>query len=224
MSAWHRLVLPIMKYFRGRRVEILRDACPELFDERPLSVCDLGGSRHFWAALPIDLVVKRVTIFNISESETGHCSGAAAQIPVHLYDGKRLPVGDQTFDLLISNSVIEHVPLAERTGLAAEMLRCSRKVVMQTPALEFPIEPHFLMPFLHWCPRGLGSLLVFVSPWFLLARPGMSRARSYFDEVSLLSRSAVRKLFPSGRILEERILGMTKSFIVAVESADPAKH
>lgn len=216
MTIWHRIVVPIMKHFRTGRVAILRDLCPELFDSETRKVVDVGGSQHFWATMPIDFGVKNIEIFNIDRSETGLTAGAASRIPVRLYDGRRLPLLDQSVDLIVCNSVIEHVPMQNRASLVAEMRRVARKVILQTPAAEFPIEPHFVFPLLHWFPRPIGRWLVFLSPWFWMSGRNVARARSYFDEVQLLSRPSLEKLIPDARIQVERIGPLAKSYVACV--------
>ncbi|RUV78647.1 class I SAM-dependent methyltransferase, partial [Mesorhizobium sp. M1A.F.Ca.IN.020.32.1.1] len=58
---------------------------------------------------------------------------------------------DKSVDLVHSNSVIEHVgPWQDMSAMASELLRVGRSGWVQTPAWEFPIEPHFRLPLLHW--------------------------------------------------------------------------
>lgn len=216
MAMWHAFILPITGYFRRRRVGLMRQACPALFDDQPRTVLDLGGSRHFWSNLPIDLSLKRVVIYNISHSETQAADGSlAAQIPIKLYDGHRLPEADASFDIILSNSVLEHVPLAQRAAFVREIHRVGRCFLVQTPAFEFPVEPHFIFPMLHWLPRWLGKYLVLVSPWFLLSKPGKAHAYAYFDEIRLPSKREMAKLFPQAQLDRERVLGLTKSYLVS---------
>jgi hypothetical protein len=98
-------------------------------------------------------------------------SGADGGIPIVIYDGRHIPVPDKHFDLLVCNSVLEHVPPDQRAALAREMRRVAKAVFCQTPAYSFPLEPHFIMPFVHWLPRQLGYQLIKLSPWRILSRP-----------------------------------------------------
>ena len=66
-----------------------------------------------------------------------------------------LPFADGEFDLAYCSSVIEHVPVADRPRFAAELRRVARGWYVQTPAFSFPIEPHALLPAVHWLPHGL---------------------------------------------------------------------
>jgi Methyltransferase domain len=216
MSVWQSFILPITGFFRRRRVHLMQAACPELFDGQIRKVLDLGGSQHFWANLPVDLSLKKVVIYNISESETSaQGQGAAAQIPVKLYDGTRLPEADGSFDVVVCNSVLEHVPVNLRAGVVAEMHRVGRRVLVQTPAFAFPVEPHFVFPMLHWMPRFIGRQLVLISPWFWISRPGLAHARAYFDEISLPTRAEIDRLFPKATVRCERVAGLVKSYVVS---------
>jgi hypothetical protein len=215
MALWHSFILPITGYFRRRRMQLMHEACPELFDATERKVLDLGGSQHFWANFPIDLNRKHVVIYNISHSETSSLQGAAAQIPVKIYDGVRLPEADGSFDVVVCNSVLEHVPVEYRAALVAEMQRVGRRLLLQTPAFEFPVEPHFIFPMLHWMPRFIGRQLVLISPWFWLSRPGVAHARAYYDEIRLPTRKDIDRLFPGCTVRCERVAGLVKSYVVS---------
>lgn len=47
-----------------------------------------------------------------------------------VYDGKHLPFSDQSFDVVVSIDVLEHVPGVERLSLIKEMVRVSKKMVI----------------------------------------------------------------------------------------------
>lgn len=212
MSIWHRFIHPITAHFRRRRGELLLKMFPGIGTAR---IVDVGGSRHFWDKVDLPIPWSNLTIYNISLSETsGQGDGRYGAVPVLLYDGSHLPLEDHSVDLVVSNSVIEHVPPDQREAFAYELLRVGRSVYVQTPARSFPIEPHFVMPFIHWLPRRIGYLLVFVSVWRLLARPSRATIREYWWGTRLLGRAELERLFPRCEILEEKVMGMTKSYMV----------
>jgi SAM-dependent methyltransferase len=117
-------------------------------------------------------------------------------------DATDLPFGDAEFDIAYSNSVIEHLPPAARDAYARELQRVGRRWFVQTPNRWFPIEPHALLPFVHWLPRRAGRAL-----W----RLGVSG--DPYDEVRLLGAGELRRLFPDAVIVRERTGPLTKSLV-----------
>lgn len=69
-------------------------------------------------------------------------------------DATRVPLVDQSFDLMVSNAVIEHVgDAADQARMVAEHDRVGRCWVITTPNRWFPVESHTFVPFLHWSRR-----------------------------------------------------------------------
>lgn len=67
--------------------------------------------------------------------------------------GQRLPFDDQSYDVVCSNAVIEHVGGPEqRTAFIAEHLRIGKMVFMTFPNRWFPVEHHSSIPLLHFYP------------------------------------------------------------------------
>ncbi len=117
-------------------------------------------------------------------------------------DARSLPFADLEFDVAYSNSLIEHLPLVDRTRVAAEMSRVGGRLFVQTPNRWFPIEPHALLPFVHWLPRPLGRRL-----W----RLGVTGEP--FEDIALLGARELQRLFPGADIVRERVGPLTKSLI-----------
>jgi hypothetical protein len=81
---------------------------------------------------------------------------AFPQIPHVVADGRELPFADGEFDVAFSNAVVEHVGGREdQERFARELCRVSKRVFVTTPNRLFPVDPHTLLPFLHWLPDGL---------------------------------------------------------------------
>ncbi len=120
-------------------------------------------------------------------------------------DGRELPFSDREFDVAYSNSVIEHVvEPADRRALAGEVARVAGRYFVQTPNRWFPVEPHALLPLVHWLPRRLGRRL-----W------GLGVSDDPFDETLLLGARELSELFPEATIVRERLGPLTKSLVAA---------
>ena len=121
---------------------------------------------------------------------------------------------DGSVDLVHSNSVIEHVgPWPRMAAMAGELMRVGRAGWVQTPAWEFPVEPHFRAPFLHWFARPMQARLMSLSFDARVRRSGLDIRRRRVDSVNLLSRREVRALFPDRPLYVERVV-LAKSFVV----------
>ena len=72
-------------------------------------------------------------------------------------NGKALPFADNSFDVVHSSAVIEHVgSRTEQQQLLRELLRVARRTVcVTTPNRWFPVEVHTSIPLLHWLPAPL---------------------------------------------------------------------
>lgn len=208
-STWNRLIGPAQRKFRHERAKRIRELLPQIENAR---VIDVGGSLPFWYEVDHILKPASVVCYNISAPRmTMGSRFHDPRITTQLYDGKRLPEDDQSADVVICNSVIEHVPLDQRANVAREIIRVGRSWVVQTPSPAFPLELHFGLPFVHWLPRPLGRQLVRLSPFHLLSG---ANGPSYFDETRLLSKRELAELFPGGRLVEEKVLGIPKSQLV----------
>jgi hypothetical protein len=66
-----------------------------------------------------------------------------------------LPFADQTFDLVHSSAVLEHVGnIANQGRMISECLRIARRAIcLTTPNRWFPIEFHTQLPLVHWLPK-----------------------------------------------------------------------
>jgi Methyltransferase domain len=175
-------------------------------------ILDIGGTPECWNLLPAR---PRITLLNTPRAKDD-LAGAAEWVAG---DGRALPFRDRAFDIVFSNSVIEHVgdPESQRR-FAAEVARVGRAYWVQTPNRWFPVEQHLLTPLIHWLPRTWQRAIVpRVNVWQALTKPPEDRRAFYIDhylrDVRLLSAQELHTLFPAARILRERFLGWTKSLV-----------
>ncbi len=71
-------------------------------------------------------------------------------------DGRDLPFADETFDVVHSSAVLEHVGAREnQMQFIRELTQVARRAVfMTTPNRWFPVEVHTVLRFIHWLPAS----------------------------------------------------------------------
>lgn len=175
-------------------------------------VLDIGGTPECWDLLPVR---PRLTLLNTPRAKDD-LRDAATWVAG---DGRALPFRDGAFDVVFSNSVIEHVgDAASQRRFAEEVVRVGKAYWVQTPNRWFPVEQHLLTPLVHWMPRGWQRPVVpAINLWQFVTRPSEDRRRFYIEhylnDVKLLSFGELQSLFPGARIVRERFLGWTKSLV-----------
>ncbi len=173
-------------------------------------VLDIGGTPDCWDLVEIR---PRVTLVNMPRA------GEAMKAQWVAGDGCALPFADGAFDVVFSNSVIEHVgDLDRQRRFAAEVRRVGRTYWVQTPNRWFPVEQHLLTPLVHWLPKPWQERLVpRWNLWSVLVSATPDQRQFYMEhylrDVRLLGARDLRLLFPGARILRERFCGWTKSLI-----------
>ena len=183
-------------------------------------VLDVGGSRFNWDLSPVR---PRLTFLNIEPAPRQRLETADNYVQG---DGTRLPFPDQSFDVVYSNSVIEHLGSAEaQAAFAREVRRVGIGYYVQTPNRFFPVEPHLLAVGLHWLPRSWQRRLIRrASVWGWIARPSKARIESFLAEVRLLTRREMQTLFPDSILWTERAAGLPKSFAAVNWRPLPPQH
>ncbi len=120
------------------------------------------------------------------------------------------------FDVVFSNSVIEHVgDYKQQTQMADEVRRVGKRYFVQTPNKFFPLEPHFLFPYFQLLPFMVQMFLVrhFDIGWYK-KMPDYQQASELIHSHRLLTEKELLQLFPQSKIYREKFFGLTKSFIV----------
>ncbi len=123
-------------------------------------------------------------------------------------DGRRLPFRDKSFDIVFSNATVEHVGDASaQRRFVDECLRVGRAVFITTPAREFPVEAHTMVPLAHYLPLAIRNRIYRVLGRRREATPGA---------LTLLYRRELRSLFPPERgvrIVTTRLFGVPANHI-----------
>ena len=205
----HRYLARLQRRFRRRRMERFAQEFRITKDTR---VLDIGGTPDCW-----ELLAVRPRLVLLNTPRAGEELASAAEWVAG--DGRTLPFRDQSFDVVFSNSVIEHVGDAEsQRRFAREVMRVGRAWWVETPNRWFPVEQHLLTPFVHWLPKTWQRAMVLRwTVWQTLARVSEDRRRFYVEhylrDVRLLGAGELREMFPQARVIRERVCGVTKSLV-----------
>jgi SAM-dependent methyltransferase len=169
------------RWNRARKAEFIAGFIHEHALNSVLVVGAGGGSQEGYSNL-IERTVSRVAgvvVFSGVHVSTNWSPYVAC-------DGRALPFPDGSFDLVLSNAVIEHVGDKEdQERFVREHSRVAQRYVITTPNRYFPVESHTRRLFVHWLP-----------PW--------RRRQTVFTR--LLSKREFQELLPPGaRIKGSRV-------------------
>jgi Methyltransferase domain len=200
----HDVYRPFLRYFRSKR---MRHFQTMFCVDTGTRILDVGGDPFNWSLMHAQPCL---TVVNI-ELHWGRWEVATSVVG----DGRCLPFRDQAFEVVFSNSVIEHVGGREgQEAFAREIRRVGQAYYVQTPNRWFPVEPHWLTPGIHFLPKTWQvRLLRNFSVWGLIVRPTAAECERQVAEVRLLGRKEMRRLFPDAEIQAERVCGFSKSLI-----------
>jgi ubiquinone/menaquinone biosynthesis C-methylase UbiE len=131
-------------------------------------------------------------------------------------DGRDLPFADETFDVVHSSAVLEHVGSREnQMQFIRELTRVARRAVfMTTPNRWFPVEVHTVLPFVHWLP----------APWFraVLRQLGHD-VLSREENLNLLTaenlRAMCREIGVRYRVESAHLYGMPSNLLLIIHKA-----
>jgi len=178
-----------------------------------IKILDIGGEMGYWKNMGWQNEHCAIYLLNLEtihrpETLPGfyHVTGNALQLPYAYGE----------FDLVFSNSVIEHVGSEEnQQKFAEEIKRICDHYIIQTPSLWFPLEPHSLLPFFQFIPHAIRARFIM---WFNINY--FPKAGTYKEAVTvsrstiMFTKSRFKKLFPEAVIEVERLYGIPKSYTV----------
>jgi hypothetical protein len=130
-------------------------------------------------------------------------------------DGRKLPFAANSFDVVHSSAVLEHVGnFDSQRRFIEELARVAKRVVfVTTPNRWFPIEFHTVLPLVHWLPRS----------WFRgLLQGTRYKFFSLEENLNLVDRREIRQLCGNLRdatvsVDRQRLLGLTSNLLVTIE-------
>jgi ubiquinone/menaquinone biosynthesis C-methylase UbiE len=175
-------------------------------------ILDVGGTPDFWRVIGFSRPNVSVMLLNRTAVTPG--LGVIQSVVGDARDMREFR--DREFDVVFSNSVIEHLGTYEdQRAMAAEVQRVGKRYFVQTPNRYFPIEPHFLFPGFQFLPVSVraGMLSRHDLGWYTRAESYEAALREV-RAIRLLSKKEFQRLFPDGRLYKERFLGLTKSFTI----------
>ena len=173
--------------FRTARGKILHSHILELTGRlgRPIAILDVGGRPDYWDNVGLE-GISEIRLLNIDEDEVTRRPAGSIFVN-EIGDARNLAnYSDGSIDLVHSNSVIEHVGAwPDMAAMANEVRRVGKSGWIQTPAWEFPIEPHFRLPFVHWVGAPMRRATLRLSRDY--GKLDVGTRRSHIDRINLLS-------------------------------------
>ncbi|HEY2813218.1 MAG TPA: class I SAM-dependent methyltransferase [Acidimicrobiales bacterium] len=191
--------------------------------DQPVRLLDVGGTADYWTKRSMSDRTcsvaddERVDI-TLLNTEYFDFDGTHARVRALVGDGKSIDFPDASFDLVVSNSTLEHVGgLEEQRRMVREVRRVGRRCYVQVPCRWFPIEPHTGVPFFAVMPYGM-------KVWMLrhmdIGHGGRAHdvveAHTRANDAHLLTARQTMALLGAGPagVHRERVLGLTKSIAV----------
>lgn len=200
--------------YRLHRFQQLKPMIDRIIAEKGhCRIADIGGTEYYWGifsdyvnANPVEINLINLKAVAVRNPKFKSLAGNATDL-------KDIP--DNAYDLVHSNSVIEHVgSWNAMLAMADNVRRIAPSYFVQTPNFWFPYEPHFRAPFFHWLPEPTRCwLLMRFNLGFGGKRPTVHSAMRGLQSSSLLGKAQVEALFPDAAIISEKVFGLTKSFM-----------
>ena len=135
-------------------------------------------------------------------------ASSSGTIRTVVYEGGKFPFADKEFDIVFSNSTIEHVgDINDRKLFASEVQRCGKGFFVQTPSFWSPYEPHAQIPFFQFVSS---SAKIFLRRLFPISPYPVEDLLN----IHLLTKRELGVLFPDARIVKEHFLLFTKSYFI----------
>ncbi len=206
--------------FRAKRMGMFLALADEVLLHQPVCrILDLGGEKAYWMGLEDVWHTRNLSITLVNVEERNDSEG---RYNYHAGDARDLKqYSNNSFDVVHSNSVIEHVGRwPDMRRMADEVRRLAPSYFVQTPNYWFPYEPHLRMPCIQWLPQPWQRRIVMARAcgFYPKARTVME-ANDILTDALLLDAASMQALFPDAQIERERVGPFTKSLIAVRRSS-----
>jgi SAM-dependent methyltransferase len=164
------------KFYHRIKVNLLLSAAARFVNVEKSSVLDVGCGTGSLAAL-IAGRVKRLVGVDVSSQSIAEASKRIPNCEFHAYEGDKLPLEDDTMDIVFTSCVMHHVPPKDWTTFTQEMARVVR-------------------------PGGLVAIIEH-NPWNPLTRLAVSSCEFDRDAVLLTRKTARQLLKEAGLVVQD---------------------
>jgi hypothetical protein len=214
----YELLSPLMRKFRGQRLKVFLQVISPRSKDR---ILDVGGYPEFWTQHAP--VAGGIDCLNVHEVPWDSEKAPEHHISMKLGNGCVLDMPDGSYEILFSNSVIEHVgEWEDQQAFARESRRVGGKLWIQTPAYECPIEPHYVGFFIHRLPKAVQLKVIrWITLWGWMHRPTPEAVAHEVNSIRLLKKKEMEELYPDCEILTERLFGLFPKSYIAVRRQPP---
>lgn len=189
---------------------------------RPMKIIDLGGTAAFWKKWGISeddrIEITLINNHHIDKTNMG-TEGTLPFIRQEIRDARDVSESEyEQFDLIFSNSFLEHLESADAQRQICEKIEASgRDYFVQVPNKYSLIEPHFphpLVPFFALYPKSLQAWLLTKHHFGSGSRePSYESAKERLKYSHPLGIGDVRKLLPSATVVKEYTFGIPLSIV-----------
>ena len=209
----------IGKYLRKKRMKLFKKMIEKVFLSKGIvNILDIGGTVQYWKIIDREFLKKNkvsITLLNLPNSQINHGDSNFFFIEGDATTNIWEKINMNNFNLIHSNSVIEHVGNWEKMKSFANNIKVFKgDYYIQTPNFWFPIEPHCMTPFFQFFPLPLKIKLVskFALGHWEKAKD-VSHAMEIIESANLLNFAMISNLFEDSKIIKEKFLFLNKSFI-----------
>ena len=197
----------LYQYFRKKRFKFFISLLERVKTDKTIQILDIGGTEIYWERMKFsnntNVIVTLLNLEKVPTKNNNFISIKGDASDLSLFK-------DKQFDVVFSNSVIEHLfSFDNQEKMAAEVMRVGKYYYVQTPNYFFPIEPHWEFPFFQFLPF---KIRVFLTKNFNLGyykkTANEEDAIKLVSEIRLLTEKQMKRLFPGGKVYRETFLGV----------------